>query len=311
MTPQFGRVAVLGLGLLGGSVALAARSRGVAEVVAGAARRAEVLEEAARRGVVDEGGDFEAVVRGAELVVLATPIAAMGGLVRRIAPYLAEGTLVTDVGSVKAALAETLPGLLPRGVTYVGAHPMAGSHRSGLEYARADLFEGAPCAVMQTGSLAARDRVCGFWSALGARLVLRDPAQHDAEVAWMSHVPHLLAFAFGGALRTAPDGAFDVQGSGFRDFTRIAQSDPELWSDILTGNRKAVAAPLHAVQEALAELARAIEANDVDAVERWLAAARAALSKGGVRGTDPAVNPSETPAAPSGAERARRSNENP
>jgi prephenate dehydrogenase len=311
VTPLFGRVAVLGLGLLGGSVAFAARNRGVAEVVAGAARRAEVLEEAARRGVVDEGGDFESVVRGAELVVLATPIAAMPELVQRIAPCLAKGTLVTDVGSVKAVLAETLPGLLPRGVTYVGAHPMAGSHRNGLENARADLFEGAPCVVMQTGSLAARDRVCSFWSALGARVVLRDPAQHDAEVAWMSHVPHVLAFAFGGALRAAPDGAFDVQGSGFRDFTRIAQSDPELWSEILTGNRKAVAAPLHAMQEALGELARAIESNDVDAVERWLVAARAALSRGGVRGTQPAANPTKTPAVPSGAERARRSNENP
>ncbi len=311
MTPAFGRVAVLGLGLLGGSVALAARSRGVAEVVAGAARRAEVLEEAASRGVVDEGGDFEAVVRGAELVVLATPVAVMGEIVRRIAPNLAEGALVTDVGSVKATLAETLPGLLPRGVTYVGAHPMAGSHRNGLEHARADLFEAAPCVVMQSGSFAARDRVCRFWGALGARVVLRDPAQHDAEVAWMSHVPHVLAFAFGGALRTAPDGAFDVLGSGFREFTRIAHSEPELWSDILTGNRKAVAAPLQAVQEALGELAQAIESNDVDAVESWLAAARAALSRGGVRGPDPAADPIESPAAPSGAERARRSNENP
>ena len=285
MKPAFERVAVLGLGLLGGSVALAAKQRGVAARVVGATRRADVLEEALRRGAIDEAGDFESAARGADLVVLGMPIFAMGEVTRRIAPVLDEGALVTDVGSVKAALADTLPGLLPRGVHYVGAHPMAGSHHRGMEHARADLFEGASCVVMETAEPAARERVAGFWRALGARVVLRDPAVHDAEVAWVSHVPHVLAFAFANAFEQAPAGALELQGAGFRDFTRIAHSDPGLWGDILTGNRKAIAAPLQALGRALASLSGALEADDAEAVEKIIAAARAALSEGGVRGS--------------------------
>jgi prephenate dehydrogenase len=285
MKPRFERVAVLGLGLLGGSVALAARSRGLAARVAGATRRREVREAALRSGAVDEVGGFDDAADGADLVVLATPVFAMADVLRAVAPRLREGALVTDVGSVKAVLAETLPGLLPRGAHYVGAHPMAGSHHSGFQHARADLFEGMPCIVNRNADTAARDRVCDFWRALGARVVLRDPARHDAEVAWMSHVPHVVAFAFARALGVAPEGAHEVAGSGFRDFTRIAHSDPELWGDILTANRKAIVAPLQAVAASLADLGRAIEAGDADAVERWIAEAQAATTRsaGGVR----------------------------
>jgi prephenate dehydrogenase len=270
-------VAVLGLGLLGGSVALAVRSRGVARQVAGATRSAEALSAALRQGALDEAGSYAEAARGAELVVLATPVTAMADVVRQVAPVLRPPAIVTDVGSVKAVLCETLPGLLPRGVSYVGAHPMAGSHLRGLGHARADLFDGAVCIVTRSPDAAALERTTEFWRALGARVVHRDAAQHDAEVAWMSHVPHVLAFAFASALEAAPSGAGAVAGAGFRDFTRIAQSDPELWGDILTANRKALAAPLARAQESLQELARALEANDADEVERRIAAARAAL----------------------------------
>ncbi len=278
MTPDFQRVAVLGLGLLGGSVALAVRGRGVAACVSGAGRRREVADRALAQGAIDEAGSYEEAVSGAELVVLATPVFAMSEMVSKIAPALAEGAIVTDVGSVKGALVETLPGLLPRGVHYVGSHPMAGSHQRGIEHARADLFEGAPCVVTTSSDARAQQRVCDFWSALGAVVLIRDPAVHDEEVAWMSHVPHVLAFAFARALERAPAGAHQVAGTGFRDFTRIAQSDPELWGGILTANRKAIAAPLQSVAEALTELGRAIEADDADALERWIAMAREALS---------------------------------
>ncbi|MCI0547585.1 MAG: prephenate dehydrogenase/arogenate dehydrogenase family protein, partial [Candidatus Rokubacteria bacterium] len=156
---------------------------------------------------------------------------------------------------------------------------MAGSHERGLEHAREDLFEGAACIVSEGGDPAAVERVCDLWRALGARVVRRPAHAHDAEVAWMSHVPHVLAFAFAGALAGAPEGAAEVAGAGFRDFTRIAQSNPELWGDILTANRKACAAPLFAVAAALAELSRAIESNDAEAVERWIAAARETLRR--------------------------------
>jgi len=279
LTPRFECVAVLGLGLLGGSVALAAKARGVAARVVGATRSPDALAEALRRGAIDAGASYADAAREADLVVLATPVFAMAEVVQRIAPVLRAGSVITDVGSVKAVLCETLPGLLPRGVSYVGAHPMAGSHLRGFEHARADLFEGAVCIVTSSADASAFERTSGFWRALGAHVIHRNPAQHDAEVAWMSHVPHVLAFAFAGALESAPPAARAVAGAGFRDFTRIAQSDPELWGDILTANRKALAAPLARALEGLQDFARALEANDADGVERRIASARAALAR--------------------------------
>jgi prephenate dehydrogenase len=322
VTPRFERVAVLGLGLLGGSVALAARKRGVARRVAGATRSAEALGAALRCGAIDEAASYAEAARGSDLVVLATPVFAMAGVVERIAPELRSGAVVTDVGSVKSVLSETLPGLLPRGVDYVGSHPMAGSHLRGLEHARADLFEGAVCVVTGPPDAAAVRRTADFWRALGARVVHRDPSEHDAEVAWMSHVPHVLAFAFAGALAAAPQGAAAVAGTGFRDFTRIAQSDPELWGDILTANRKALAAPLARALESLQEFARVLEANDAEGVERRIGAARAALARistsdsagptaedRGRRETPAAARQPEPPTASQGGGRGRRTNE--
>lgn len=277
MTPVFECVVVLGLGLLGGSVARAAKETGAAGRVVGATRRRHVLEAALEQGIVDAVGTPEETVGDADLVLLATPVFAMAETVRKVAPHLREGALVTDVGSVKAVLHETLPGLLPRGVRYIGSHPMAGGHERGFEYSRVDLFRGAACIVTETAATPERDRLCDFWRALGARVVIRDPAEHDVEVAWMSHVPHVLAYAFADSLGGAPAAAREVAGAGFRDFTRIARSEPEMWGDVLTANRKALSGPLRAAREALAGIGRAIEANDLDTLEQIISAARDAL----------------------------------
>ena len=279
MNPVYERIAVIGLGLLGGSVARAARKRGAARVVVGATRRRSALDRALAEGVVDAVASREEVVRDAELVVLATPVSAMAETIRAVSPGLAPGAIVTDVGSVKAVLHETLPGLLPPGVRYIGSHPMAGSHQRGFEQSREDLFDGAPCVVSESGASREQAKLCDFWRALGARVIVRDAADHDAEAAWVSHVPHALAYAFAEALTRAPAGARDLAGSGFRDFTRIARSEPEMWGEILSENHKALAAPLQAVAEALAGIGRAIEANDVDALERKINAARETLSR--------------------------------
>lgn len=279
--PRFERVAILGLGLLGGSLALATRRAGVAKTVVAAGRRRAPLERALCEGVVDEVCDVAGAVRGADLVVLATPVGSMARVLQEAAPQLGEGTLVTDVGSVKEMLTETLPGLLPPGVHFVGAHPMAGSHHRGVGHARADLFDGACCVLtpLRDTDAVACERVAGFWRALGARVTLRDPARHDEEVAWVSHVPHVVAFAFARALACAPAAAGELAGAGFRDFTRIAHSDAELWSEIFSGNRKALAGPLEAVAKALQELSRAIEEGDGDAQERFLSCARETLAQ--------------------------------
>lgn len=284
--PLFDRLAVLGLGLLGGSVAAAARARGVCREVVGHARRPEPLAFAREHGFVDAVFDREAgpqsAVRGADLVVLATPVSAMAAVLRDAAPALERGALVTDVGSVKGPLAEALPGLLPASVRFVGSHPMAGSHEVGVEHARSDLLEGACCVVAPSGvgDAEAAERLEAFWRALGARVVRRDPAAHDAQVAWVSHLPHMLAFAYALSLEQAPDEAGALAGTGFRDFVRIARSDGELWSDILGLNHAALAGPLRAFCDALQALARAVEGGDPDsraACERLLVAARRRL----------------------------------
>jgi prephenate dehydrogenase len=279
VTPVYERIAVIGLGLLGGSVARAARQRGAARVVVGATRRRSALDRALAEGAIDTAAPREEAVRDAELVVLATPVSAMAETIRAVAPELAPGAVVTDVGSVKAVLHETLPGLLPPGVRYIGSHPMAGSHERGYEQSREDLFDGAPCVVTETDTSPEQAALCEFWRRLGARVLVRDAAAHDVEAAWVSHVPHALAYAFAEALTSAPGEARDLAGSGFRDFTRIARSEPEMWGEILSENRKALAAPLQGVAEALASIARAIEANDAEALERKITAAREALCR--------------------------------
>ena len=286
--PPFEKLAVLGLGLLGGSVAAAARQRGLAREIVGAARRTGPLERARAAGIVDSvASPLEAVV-GADLVVLGTPAGSMPKLVAEVAPNLEPGCIVTDVGSVKVSVIDVLPGLLPDGVEFVGSHPMAGSHLRGPDHARADLFEGATCVVTPRVDQDpnAVERVEVFWRALGARVTRRTPATHDEEVAWVSHLPHLLAFAFAESLHSAPEGIGELAGSGFRDFTRIAQSDAELWGEILSLNSKALSGPLNSFSESLAKLARLLEEGDGESLEQFLSQARMRLAAVAVSASD-------------------------
>lgn len=287
--PPFEKLAVLGLGLLGGSVAAAAKQRGLADEVVGAARRTGPLERARAAGIVDSvASPLEAVV-GADFVVLATPVGSMPKLVAEVAPNLEPGCILTDVGSVKLSVIDLIPGLLPDGVEFVGSHPMAGSHLRGPDHARADLFEGATCVVTPRlgQSPTAIERVEDFWRALGARVTRRSAAAHDEEVAWVSHLPHLLAFAFAESLQSAPREVGELAGSGFRDFTRIAQSDAELWGEILSLNSKALSGPLNHFSESLARLARLLEEGDGESLEQLLSQARIRLTEVAASDSDP------------------------
>ncbi len=277
----FERIAVLGLGLLGGSVAAAAKERGLAREVVGAARRPAPLERALAAGIVDSVASPREAVEGADLVILGTPVGSMSQVVSDVASGLSPGCLVTDVGSVKGAVIETIPGLLPAGVEFVGSHPMAGSHLRGPEHAQADLFEGATCVVTPRAGqdLFAVERVEAFWRNLGARVERLTPASHDEDVAWVSHLPHLVAFAFAESLNAAPDRVGRLAGGGFRDFTRIAQSDAELWGEILSLNGKALSGPLNHFSASLAKLARALEEGDGESLEKLLNQARLRLAE--------------------------------
>ncbi len=277
----FEKLAILGLGLLGGSVAAAARERGLAREVVGAARRLGPLERARDSGIVDSIAPPKEAVVGADIIVLGTPVGSMAAVIADVASQIEPGAIVTDVGSVKVSVVDLLPGLLPEGVEFVGSHPMAGSHLRGPDHARADLFEGATCVVTARGKVAsaATLRVEAFWQDLGARVIRRTPGDHDDEVAWVSHLPHLLAFAFAESLDSAPAGVGELAGSGFRDFTRIAQSDAELWGEILSLNNKALSGPLNRFSESLARLARMLEEGDSESLEQFLNEARIRLAE--------------------------------
>ena len=301
----FKRLAVVGLGLLGGSVACAARERKLALEVVGAGRRQAPLDRALAAGLVDRVASPADAVVGADFVLLATPVGTMSRVLSDVASQLEPGALVTDVGSVKTQVIDTLPGLLPEGVEFVGSHPMAGSHLRGPDHARGDLFEGATCVVTPRAGQDPEpvERIESFWRALGARVKRRTAAAHDEEVAWVSHLPHLLAFAFADALHAAPTRVGEVAGGGFRDFTRIAQSDAELWGEILELNGKAMSGPLNHFSESLAKLARALEEGDSESLERLLNQARSRLAEVASHAARVAGNVPET-AQPKGSVKA-------
>ena len=308
----FQRLAVLGLGLLGGSVAAAAKERGLAREVVGAARRSGPLERALAAGIVDSVATPAEAVIGADLVVLGTPVGSMERVLAEVGAALSPGCLVTDVGSVKGAVVDRLPGLLPEGVIFVGSHPMAGSHLRGPDHARADLFEGATCVVtpvtnpdgIQADDLgegnAAVERIESLWRSLGARVERRSAGDHDEDVAWVSHLPHLVAFAYADALHDAPDRVGELAGGGFRDFTRIAQSDAEMWGEILRLNGKALSGPLNHFSASVAKLARALEEGDDESLERLLNLARVRLAEVAARASSEGRASSESRASSEG-----------
>lgn len=273
------RLAVVGLGLLGGSVAKAARARRLAREVVGIGRDAGRLEPARKEGVIDRATtDLAAGLDGADMVLLAVPVITIERLLPAVAENVATEAVVTDVGSTKAAIvrkAEHLAGRHP--FRFVGSHPMAGSERSGYAVAREDLFQGAKVIVTPTDATDARGvkDVAAFWEAMGARVSMLDPLTHDRVVAAISHLPHLVAYALvDGAQRFEPT-ALDFAARGFRDTTRIAASDPVVWQEIFAANRTPLLASLASFRGAVTELERLVEAGDARALQQWLARVKA------------------------------------
>jgi prephenate dehydrogenase len=268
-------VTIVGVGLIGGSIGLALRERRLADRVIGVGRRATSLRKAKSIGAVSATTlRLEQGVAEAELVVVSTPIAQIADQIRQAAPACRPGTLITDAGSTKATIVQSLNGQLPETVRFVGSHPLAGSEKSGPEAASADLFEGrivvvTPCSTTREGVAA---DAADFWSALGATVFMMSPEEHDAALASTSHLPHLLASLLAGA---TPRADLPLTATGWQDTTRIAAGDPELWTQILLDNRRNVLKSLARFEKTVNRAKTALERGDSKTLQRLLAEAKA------------------------------------
>lgn len=267
-----GTVTIVGIGLIGGSYGLALRERGLASRVIGCARTGATLDAALRRGAADEvTSDVADACRQADLVILCQPPDAVVGMMPLISSAVAADAVVTDAASVKVHVVSAAESSLSHPGQFVGGHPMAGSEKTGVEHAKADLFEGASYVLTPTprtsdGALGVvRDMAEG----LGARVRVMPPEEHDRAVAAASHAPHSVAAALTRAVLRNP-AAVEVHGAGLRDTTRVAASDAAMWRQILLANAAAVLDSLARVQGELDALREALAASDGERVEEWL-----------------------------------------
>lgn len=269
-----------GVGLLGGSLALAVRQRGLASKVDGLVRRSVTIGECERLGVLDHATrDPLRAVENADLVVLSTPLAQMRAVLERMLPALKPGAIVTDVGSVKATVVHEFEPLVAQaGGQFVGSHPMAGAEKTGVAAARPDLFVNAVCAVTPTArsSPEAVDRVEGLWRAVGGRPLRLNPELHDDLVSRSSHLPHVVAAELANYVLSPahPKQQALLCATGFRDTTRIASGSPEMWRDIALANARNLARVLGVFIEDLQEFKLALENGDQGAVEEFFEKAK-------------------------------------
>jgi len=272
---QLRRLGILGVGLLGGSIGLAVRSRLKDCVVVGYGHQGDTLRAARQMGALDEAYEQpQQAVRDADLVVLCTPVGVLSPLLQQIAADVAGGAVVTDVGSTKRTVVQAGGRLLKPGVSFVGSHPMAGGEKRGVQFARADLFEGGICITTPTPQTdpAALARVEELWKLLGMRITRLSPASHDRLLADVSHLPHAVAAALVGMQH---EEALGLCGKGFLDLTRIASGDPGLWRDILLDNRDNVRQSLRRMADQLQRLEALLDGQNAESLRAWLDAAAA------------------------------------
>ncbi len=272
-SPIFTRLALIGIGLIGGSIAHAARRSGAAGHIAISTRSAETLARAEELGLGDSyHAEAAEAVRDADCVILSIPVGAVGKVTADIAGALKPGCIISDVGSVKASVVAQMAPHLPQGVHFVPAHPVAGTEFSGPDAGFAELFDNRWCILTPPpgADVAAVEKMAAFWRALGANVETMTPEHHDLVLAITSHVPHLIAYNIVGTaadLETVTESeVMKFSAGGFRDFTRIAASDPTMWRDIFLNNRTAVLEMLGRFTEDLTALQRLIRYGDGDAL---------------------------------------------
>jgi len=271
---RFENVAIVGVGLIGGSIGLALRKLDLAEKVTGIGRRQVSLRIARRVGAVTNTTiDLTKGVAEADLIVVCTPVGRIIEDVRRAAAHCREGTLITDVGSAKQKIVEALDEGLPRNCRFVGAHPLAGKEKTGAGSAEADLFDGRVVVVTPSPNSRAEDydQIEGFWEGLGSVVIKMSAQQHDESLAVTSHLPHVAAVALAASV---PEQLFRLSGTGLRDTSRLAGGDPGLWRQILGYNRDHVLSAMQEYGSTLAAIYNAIRDDDQTQLEKILTKAK-------------------------------------
>ena len=272
----FNRVAIIGVGLIGGSIGLAIKKKGLAKEVVGVFRRRSTFAKALKRKAIDKGFmNVSDGVRGADLIIIATPVSSIVKNGREAMEYAKPGAIITDVGSTKGEIIKELEKRVTGSsrAAFVGSHPMAGSEHNSVEYAREKLLEEAPCIVTKTAKTNRRAlaKVVKFWEMLGAKVKMMTPAEHDRSVALVSHLPHIVAFGLAGAV---PEKDMAYAAEGFKDTTRVASSDPRLWADIFLMNRKEVTSACRLFEKYYKNILKALAKEDYSGVVRALKKAK-------------------------------------
>jgi prephenate dehydrogenase len=278
---KFKKITIIGVGLIGGSIGLGIRKKRLAGEVAGVFRRKSTLRKALKAKAVDTATlSLREGVRNADVIIVASPVHSIPALVKEAARYAKKGAVITDAGSTKDWINDNVKKVLrnTRSVRFVGSHPMAGSEHAGVEYARTDLLSGAPCIVTKdkdTDSAAFR-KIVSLWAALGAKVKIMSPASHDRSVSLISHLPHIVAFSLAGAV---PEKDLQYAAEGFKDTTRVASSDPELWADIFLTNRDQILRSGKMFERYYRQILKAVSRGDHAATVKALKKAKAKRDK--------------------------------
>lgn len=268
MTVLFQRMAIAGVGLIGGSLAQAVKERKVVGEVVGVGRNEERLKRACEAGIIDNfTAQIDDSLGTVDLMVIATPVCMIADLVEKMIPFLKEGTVITDVGSVKKEIVEQVEGFMPDTLHFVGGHPIAGTENSGFEHSFSTLFEDRTCILtpVESTNQQALRQVQELWSGVGSIVVCLNCDEHDEILAAVSHLPHMVAYGMVNCLLTIEgfeENIFSFSAGGFKDFTRIAGSDPAMWRDIALMNREKLLSMIERFQSYLEELKEAIEQKD-------------------------------------------------
>jgi cyclohexadieny/prephenate dehydrogenase len=280
--PLYDTLALVGVGLIGSSIARAARAHGAVRQIVATARSAQTRKRVAELGIADRVVETNAeAVKDADLVIVCIPVGVCGAVAKEIGPHLKSGATVSDVGSVKRSVIRDMAAHLPRTVHFVPAHPVAGTEHSGPDAGFAELFEGRWCILTPPEGTDAKavDRLAAFWRLIGAKVEIMSAEHHDIVLAITSHVPHLIAYNIVGTAadmeEVTQSEVVKFSAGGFRDFTRIASSDPVMWRDVFLNNKEAVLEMLGRFSEDLAALQRLIRWDDGPALEALFTRTRA------------------------------------